>query len=199
MYLTDKSNGFWGELIIKRTIPRIVLNQRFGSNLQLMRILAKEAIYSIQGSVRHSVAIIIKNNKPTYHAFPVGRYQFGMLSNTGPGGVPLRKLKDSTIRKREFQGNPRGEEFILRETSQHIYNGIKVLNVTDNSFLVGWEGEDEQIVLKHEQGFVATDPMFDGKTQGIGAVIPPRKIRGLQAQFRETCAEILRRLVNPSF
>jgi hypothetical protein len=199
MNLVDRSNGFWGELIKDRKNPRLLLTQRFGPNLQLMNILADEAISSIRGSVKHSVAIIIKNGKPTPHAFPVGRYPFGMLSNTTSTGIPLKPLKDATIRKREYEGNTRGKEFILRATSQHIYNGLKKLKVTEESFLVGWEGEDEEIVMKHEHGFVADTPMFEDKQQGIGAIVPPRNIRGLQIAFRENCAEILRRLVNPSY
>jgi hypothetical protein len=171
-----------------------------------MVILAKEAISSIRGSIKHTVVQIRTGSEPivgparvAYHVFPVGRYPFGMLSNTTSSGMPLRKLKQSTLRKREYEGNPRGKEFILRATSQHIYNGLKVLSVNENSFSVGWEGEDEIIVRKHEQGFVADTPMFDGKKQGIGAIVPPRKIRGLQTSYRENVAEILRRLVNPSF
>lgn len=187
MKLIDNSGGIWANLLLRCKSPAQVLQNRFRPDPALMNALGSEAISSIRGSTKHEFAIYLINGQPRYHSFPSGRYPFGMLSNTTQEGKPFAPLADSTLRNRYQKGNKRGASFILRETSKHIYYGLKKLGYkrtkTRDQIEVGWDGENAEIVKLHERGFSTTNPMFNREVEKRAHQVPARKVRGFQEEF----------------
>ena len=103
-------------------------------------------------------------------------------------------------------GSARGQSFKLRETSKHIYGGLKPLEVTQGHFEIGWDGYHEDtgepvahIALKQHRGFttVWTAAQERGYTGGMKRRfrVPARPFIGLQPQFFENADEIAETLI----
>src|SRR5882672_5214621 len=156
-----------------------------------MKLLAKEAISSIKGSVKSNIIVQRKNGILIYKATPVGIYSFGILKRISPDGKPYEELKDTTLNKvRKWKGITRGPSFILRETSRHIFEGLHIKSFTiaprgGKKIVIGWSGEDEEIANKQETGFTTINPVTEYfGVQGLKDVtIPARPFRGFQREF----------------
>jgi hypothetical protein len=195
--LVDNSSGFWTDVIIRRINPDMVIRQHFEPSIELMTILGNEMISSVKGSVKHNITVGMSNEgQKTIHSFPSGSYQYGIMKQTDPDGNPLAPLSDNTIRiRREEKQNNRGYAFILRETSQHIFEGLKIKVLNLKSVVIGWTGEDEQRVTENANEREVENPAItywhvNAKKKTV--TVPARDVRGLSDEFRENFLHIMR-------
>lgn len=195
--IIDRSGGMWIDMIKRRKNADLVLRQRLLPDENTMRMIGEEMISSVRGSVKHKFQVAGLQSQSgvniIVHRFSNGSYRYGILKHTSPDGTPLEPLKESTIRHREYKGINRGPVFLLRETSRHIYEGLKVkfINIGKrrHEVGVGWTGENEKLVQQHEVGFVATTPFFD-KSPEKGLLVPARPIRGFSRELIDNLREL---------
>ena len=197
MRLIDNSGGFWGDIIIRNVNPDMVIKQHFEPSPELMEILGDEMISAVKGSVKHTVVVEQDNDgHKTINAFGNGSYQYGILKGTDPDGEPLKPLSDNTLRiRKEEKQIDRGETFILRETSQHILQGLMIKSLNNKSVVIGWTGEDEEIVIANATDREVENPAIT--YWGVNAKrkkvpVPARDIRGLSDEFRENAINIIK-------
>lgn len=193
MKLIDRSGGIWSRLIIRKASPDLVIRQSIVPDEKLTKSMASETINSIKGSTRSQFVVKRINGKLIHHRFPSGRYEYGILQRKTPEGEDYLPLKDTTLEIRKWKGVQRGAAFILRETSKHIFEGLKIKSFTlgprgGKKVIIGWSGESEEIAVKQHYG----DPL--NLLRGRPAPIPPRPFRGFQRQLIETFGNIIRQI-----
>lgn len=187
----DASGGLWGELLFSNKNPKIILNSAL-FNRKLYRYFADEIISSVRGGNKHSFTITRKKGKLNFVRFIKGSYPYGIKKRTSPDGSQYEPLKESTLKHREWKTKVgelptyRKGSFILRETSQHIYYGLKVLNevVSENGavYEIGWDGENVDIALKQNSGFKTGGNEWFGKQPKHKADVSARPFIGIQRQ-----------------
>lgn len=100
----------------------------------------------------------------------------------------------------------RGQGFKLRETSKHIFHGLKPLEVFPEYFVIGWDGHQKDtgapvsmIALKQHRGFVTSwDAAFDRGYTGdhkYSFSVPGRPFIGFQPQFFKNAGDIALSLI----
>jgi len=191
--LIDHSGGFWFEVIKRRKSGDMALVHRFMPDETLLRIIGEEAISSAKASVKHKLIATARRGKFMVHRFPNGKYKYGISTRTTSDGKEWPELKDSTIRHRQWKGINRGKVFALRETSQHIYQGLHIKRIimgrTKRTIEIGWRGKDEKLAMLHEQGFRTSTPWF-GKPAKSAYIVPARKIRGFSRELLENLKQL---------
>jgi len=188
----DNSGGLWGKLLFSNEdIQEVIWNAI--NNRKLFRYFADEMVSSVKGGPQHSFTITRKNDgKLRFARFATGSYPYGIAKRLSPDGSQYEPLKKSTLRHREWKAkvgelptNRRGS-FILRETSEHIFYGLKITNktITDNSanFEIGWTGENQNIALKQNSGFNTGKNEWFGKDPKSNMKVPARPFIGIQKQ-----------------
>lgn len=204
--LKDNSGGFWTEFINRRFNPSQFLRQNFIPNTKVMRKIGEEAISSVKGSNKHKIVIKRVHNNVVVHSFSThGTYPNGIIKRLSFDGEEYPELKHSTLRHREWKAEHglipvnRGPQFIERETSQHILNGLKVKSV--NAYrkradvTIGWQGKNEQIADVQNKGGAVTSQWFDDmKTSEI----PPHRFIGFQQQFKDNFYSIMKEFLRGS-
>jgi len=194
MRLIDNSGGIWSEIILRRKSMNLVIKQRVIPDDQLTKGLGLEAIDSVKGGPKHK--FVIKSDGKggvVFHRFTSGTYKYGIQKRISPDGKPYVELNKATIRHREFKGIARGAAFILRETSSHILNGLKILKQAraakgGKSIEIGWIGEDEKLAQLHDKGGEVTSSWFNTEKT---SEIPARPLRGFQPEFVENFRRIM--------
>jgi len=196
MKLIDNSGGFWTNLIVRRKNADLAISQNLLPNSQMMRVVANEAISSIKGSTKHKIIAKLTNGELTLQSSTNGEYSYGIKKRISPDGTPYERLSNTTLRMRKWKAehgeipSARGADYILRETSKHIYNGLKVLSVKigrKNAYAeIGWTGEDETIAKIQDGGDTITEHW-----SGQEVVLPPRPFRGFQQEFIDNFFNIL--------
>lgn len=196
MRLVDNSGGFWGDIIIRKINPDIVVKQRLEPSLQLMTILGKEMISAVKGSTKHNITVTTsKDGVKTIHAFSSGSYKYGLIKGTDAAGNALEPLSESTLRIRDEQKNvQRDGKFILRETSKHILDGLKIKILNKKSVQIGWNAKDEELVNLNATEREVENPAIT--YWGINAKrktvhVAGREFRGLSDEFREQFIQIM--------
>jgi len=121
-------------------------------------------------------------------ATPAGEYTTGIKKAISPQGELWEPLSPATLKHRRFKGNSRGETFILRETGDHLYNTVKILNTTlgktrMSEVRVGWTGPNAAIAMAHERGFFTSTKWF-GRDPADAHQVPARRLIGLSDEIR---------------
>lgn len=198
MKLRDASGGFWSEMILNKKSATQVITQRITPNQGLMVAIGNEAISSIKAGPKHNYSIVRKvgsiGGSPVYHGFGTGNYKYGIQTRTTPQGVPYTPLSEVTLKiRREAKGITRGAEYILRETSKHIMQGLKVKYVSKvggfgggaKRVEIGWSGLDEELIMMNEKNRKIPNPIKRIKPDSTApdVLVPARKVRGFSAEF----------------
>jgi hypothetical protein len=204
MKLYDNSGGFWTDIVIKRNNPQNTIKNYFLPDENSARIIGQEMISSIKGGARNQILFKRRGGKVIALSKPSGSYSFGILKRISPNGVPYEQLSHMTLWLRKNQkGINRSEAFILRETSRHILDGIRILSIKNHprsggfTVTVGWSGENENIAEKQNSGFTAENPLNE---YGIVSAklsdveIPARPFIGFQDEFREVLEKMMNSL-----
>lgn len=198
MKLEDNSGGFWTDLIIHRRGASYAIKQHLIPDERFTKIIADETISAIRGSTKHKLVVERRNGKISYHLFNNGNYSEGILQGRSPDGTPYEPLSPTTLKFRKWKGISRGASFILRETSQHILNGLKILSFTSRpnggkSAEVGWTGEDAEIARAQNDGFATASPAtgFAGKQTVNSVQIPARPFIGFSEELKENLQSFL--------
>lgn len=206
MKLKDNSGGFWTDLIIRNRNIDMIIKQHLMPDEKLTRIMAEEMISAIKGSRKHKLVVVRNNGKINYSLVENGSYSTGILKNTSPDGTPYEPLHRLTLKKRKWIGNERGASYILRKTSEHIFNGLHIKKLTraprgGKRAEIGWSGEDERIANIQNNGDPNNTFPFFGKTLNgdlfeSPAPIPARPFRGISIELYNTirsfCVEFLK-------
>ena len=200
MRLVDRSGGFFTNLIIKKVNPDLVITQSFIPDELLMKKIGDEAISSIKGSVKHKFVVRRQNGKLVFNTFPSGSYLFGIQKRISPDGTPFQPLSKATMAIRQWKAEKgqitfRGAAFILRETSRHIMEGLRIKYLSKSPrggkrVEIGWTGENERIAnLQNDGSAENKNPAIHSDKD---APIPARPFRGFSEEFRENFFSILR-------
>jgi len=210
MKLTDRSGGFWGDLIVRRKNADLVVKQHFQPSLELMNKLGDEAISAVKGGAKHRFEFArTLSGGIIMHSFKSGTYRYGIAKQRSPDGIALAPLSDVTLRVRKEKGISRGPAFILRETSKHIFDGLRKKFVSKKRVEIGWDGFNEQLVDLNENDrsvenpanfiFSKTNLLFGGgpvvKKELPPVTVPARRIRGFSDEFRDNTIEILQKFL----
>lgn len=202
MKLIDNSGGIWTNLITRRINPDLVIKRAIIPNEKLVKEMANEAISSIKGSIKHRFKIGRVNGELIFNKFPSGTYEYGILKRKSPDGEDWEELNPLTLKHREFKfkegkiDQVRGKSFILRETSKHILNGLKIKKIRrkfsgGQTIEIGWDSKNEEIVRLQNDGGSVFDEWFDTFKSSF---IPSRPFRGFQKQLRENFRNILEQI-----
>lgn len=213
MKLRDNSGGIWGEIILKRKNPEVVLREvALPGDPRFARLMAEEAISAIKGSVKHILLVDRSQGKVQYRRVNAGNsYSTGILKRISPDGTPYPVveeggglLKESTLRHREYKQEvgdtvtSRSGAFVLRETSQHIFNGLKVkeITVTRNGAraVIGWQGENEIIALKRNRQSETGASLWFGQIPKWSKTVEARPFIGLSQEFVDVFEQFVNQL-----
>lgn len=200
--LIDKSGGFWTDFINRRKTPAQFIKQNLIPDSRIMRKVGEEAISSVKGSVKHKIVIKYLHGNLVMNSFSNGSYSNGILKRRSIDGDEYEPLKDSTLRSREWKASEglissnRGADFIERETSNHILNGMKVKSVNETSktasCTIGWEGENEVIADAQDKGKEVTTQWFDKGE--LTVKVPAHHFIGFQKEFIDNYFDMMSQL-----
>ncbi len=200
MKLEDNSGGFWTDLIIHKRGAAFAIKQHLIPDERFTKLIADETISAIRGSTKHKLVVERKNGKISYHLFGNGNYSEGIIQGISPDGTPYEPLSKTTLKFRKWKGITRGVSFILRETSEHILNGLKILSFTSRpnggkSVEVGWTGEDERIALLQNNG-IPDNPNPSSSFRGVASdrksPVPARPFIGFSEELKENLNSFLK-------
>jgi hypothetical protein len=206
--LTDNSGGFWADIIIRRKSADMALRSRVEPNIAVMEVLGNEMIQSVKGGAKSLYNFTRSaEGDVIVTKIPCGDYKFGIAKGTDYTGAPLAPLSEVTLKIREkVKGISRKGAFILRETSEHIFNGLHITHLAGksntsgrNRVEIGWNKFDEQLVMLNEQDRMVTNPLVEYRGKDISApdvFVAARKIRGYSAELRENIIQILHNWIN---
>ena len=137
-----------------------------------------------------------------------GRYPYGIARQRGPNGQKWPPLSDATLRIRKAKAktgwtdvntgerrslnSARGRSFALRETSQHLYNGLKVLRVTSTSVGLGYRGSVRGSGIELDRLATMMDRGFTVKGKKGTIQVPARPFIGIQRRFKVNAAQLYR-------
>jgi len=192
--LIDRSGGVWSEIITRRKNANLVITQRVIPDERLMFMIGEEAVSSIKGSIKHKFSITSSNGKVHFARFHNGTYPYGIMKRISPDGEKFEPLSETTVKEREWSGVDRGRPFILRRTSEHIMEGLKVLYQSrgprgGKRVEIGWRGEDERLAILNDKGGSVTTDLFDRGPKTVN--IPARPFRGFQEEFIRNFYDIM--------
>jgi len=189
MKFVGKHKKFWYDIIVGRINPETVFKQNYMPDQRITKLLAEEGISAVKGSVRHKFSVQHVGGKLVMTRFNNGSYSTGILKRTSPDGTPFVPLSEKTLNARKDEGNRRGPAFILRETSAHIYKGLKILSQTitrkGSVTTMGWSGDDAKRANQHDKGFIQNYKYTNkkGKTSNYPVEIPARPFIGYSKEF----------------
>lgn len=213
MKIVDNEGGFWTNVVLRKTTAAQAIENRVIPTSEFMRIIGKEMMNSTKGGNKHRITVGRGlGGKHTYHSFVSGTYQTGIRKRISPDGVPFAPLSETTLRiRKEVKGITRGAAFILRETSKHILEGIKILKITKNSVTTGWTGEDEKLVRLNENDRSVENPSYlmnrdrvgdlfsSGSSSGRNILepvfVPARKVRGFSQELLHNLSDTINRFL----
>jgi len=199
MKIRDKSGGFWLNIIQRRN-PEVAFEQNYMPDRNLTNLLGQEIISGIKGAKRHKFMVRHLNGKLVVSKVPNGDYSTGILKRKSPDGTPYEPLSETTLQLRKLAGNNRGPSFILRETSKHIYEGLKILSVNfgkkRSSVSIGWEGENAERAAEHNKGFDYTVRYMNKQNEGrqYKITIPARPFIGISEEVVTTLQQMWRKV-----
>jgi hypothetical protein len=204
MKLTDRSGGFWTDIIVRRKNANLALSSRIVPPIEVKEAIGQEIINSIKGSVKSSYSFNRNEDGSLVMVrVPKGTYQYGLAKGTDSNGRELAPLSPVTIIIREKVKNvSRKSAFILRETNQHIYDGLHIKFIAGSGNIsgahkieIGWDGFDEELVRMNEQSRMVDNPlslMNKNTGQSFKQVqVPGRKFRGFSEELKENIIAIL--------
>jgi len=190
MKIVDRSNGFWLNILTKRTSPEVAFEQNYMPDPTMTRLLGEEIISGMKGSTKHKFMVRHMNGKLVISRVPNGKYQTGILRRTSPDGTPYVPLSESTLAIRKIDGNTRGPAFILRETGKHIMDGLKIITSSfgrkRSKMSIGWTGEDAEIAAKQNKGFEEARPYRTStdELRDFSVIIPARPFIGISEEVQ---------------
>jgi hypothetical protein len=190
MKLKDNSGGFWGDLIVRNKNVDMIVKQHLIPDENFTKIMALEAISAIKGSTKHKLNVIRNESGIHYNLVSDGSYSTGIMKNMSPDGTPYELLHRLTVKDRKWHGINRGANYILRKTSEHIFNGLKIKRFTvapkgGKRVEIGWTGENEKIALIQDQGDPNNKYTFPNGFV-TDAPIVARKFRGYSEELVQT-------------
>lgn len=154
------SDTLWRQLLTSEQTPASILRRYARPDTMLRGRLADEIIKAHRG---------------------IRPYPFGLLRRRSPDGRPYKPLSDVTLEFRRFMGNPRGPNFILRQTGRHILRGLRVLYSGPRKIRVGWTGRAGALAALQHTGRERT---------AEGSPIPARPHIGFQRLVLSNIAKI---------
>ncbi len=205
MRLKDNADGFWIEFINRRKSPEQFLRQNLIPDAKVMKVLGEEAISSVKGSVKHKIVVKkVANKGVVVHSFSThGTYPYGILKRQSPNSENYPDLEDATLRHRKWKAKEgiipsfRGKDFIERETSKHIMDGLKIKSTKETnksaSVTIGWTGENERIANVQDKGGVVTSLWFDKELKT--SEIPAHHFIGFQQIFIDNFFDTFKQLI----
>lgn len=157
MKIVDRSGGFWLDVFQKRKDPEVAFRQNYLPDKVATKMLAGEIISGMKGSVKHKIMVRHINGRLVISRVPNGSYSTGIMKRKSPDGTDYEPLSPVTLAIRKMDGITRGAAFILRATSEHIFNGLKIKSLEftkkGSKVAIGWTGENEVIAVQQDQGF----------------------------------------------
>jgi hypothetical protein len=198
--LRDNSGGIWTKLFQRNMSPELVLSQAYMPTDNHARIIAREIISSIKGSVRSKFSVTRQDGNLVMARHHSGSYSRGIMKQISPNGEPYKLLEDSTLNIRKLVKNiNRSQAFILRETSIHIMNALKIKGIVGSrkykTARIGWDGQNEQIAILQNKGGEVINPATE--YFGITAdnvKVEARPFIGLQPELIETFQQMVNQL-----
>lgn len=191
MRIVDNSGGLWTNIIKHRMEPGMAIRQNYIPDERVTKLLAEEVISSIKGSTKHKFSVKHIAGKLVIARFGSGTYSNGILKRKSPDGTDYIPLSQTTLDIRKIDGNNRGAAFILRETGQHIMNGLKILKLTlgprgGKLAEIGWDGENEEIAMKQNKGFstVTVRENKQGEKRFTTTEVPARPFIGISEELQ---------------
>lgn len=168
------SEDIWAQLMpISHRLDSRVFDRIFGNRRRLLCCIGQEMVNAIKGG---------------YKRMSGGeRYTTGIRRQRSPDGQSHEPLLSFTLNKmrpwKEKMGiipRARGANFILRETSQHILGGIRILSTTKNRVTVGIrDAKSREISELHNR-----PEGFDAKLGNFSVTVPSRPHWGISKALR---------------
>jgi len=196
--INDRSGGFWIEGMRKGF--DMVIKDDLIPKSTVARLIGKELVNSVRGGNKHKITATYKNGRASYHFFTNGSYPYGIAKHKSPDGSPYAPLSDETIRHRKWKAKEgkldvaRDRRYILRETGEHIYDGMTVSLpiIQRGQTRIEVRFNDPKIARIHNEGRASySSPWF--KTTKTSR-IPARPFIGFQDEFVRNFHYILKQL-----
>jgi hypothetical protein len=207
--LIDNSpTKFFTKVFLRGEDIEMSLRTSFLPDPAFMTELAKEGMNAVKGSQKSKLIVTMRDGMRTVRRVGVSTYEDGIIKASTPDGMAYHQLSESTLKiRREVKHIVRGAQYILRETSQHILNGLHIIRMQRNyrqsaGVSIGWSGENAEIAKRQNDGFTAINPMEEFmtmnraermSTMGSGSAkdvdIPARKFMAFSREFQNNFIE----------